>query len=222
MNRANRSIVYLGSATTGHKNNTPDTATPLIELWRQMGHKVHFASNSRQPIIRLIHQIWAMVTKAPHSPIVVIDTYSTRIFYGALLLARFCRILGLRYIPILHGGLLPKRLSSNARIIRAYFAKASLLVAPSTYLAGYAQNQGWPVAIIPNGLNLADYPCAPGRITGATSEIEPENKPSLSPETKSQIRLDKKPKTTPDNNPTKTLCCAAKHPKPRPIISSRS
>ena len=189
-----RSIVYLGSATKWHKNNTPDTSAPLIELWRQMGYKVYFASDFRQPTIRLMHQLWTLITQARKNPIVVIDTYSTRIFYGALLLARCCRLLGLRYIPILHGGLLPKRLTSSARYIRAYFAKALILVAPSAYLAGFAKQQGWPVAVIPNGLKLSDYPFNPRMTTNlAKSEIEFENEPCLSSETK--------PKTTPDNMP---------------------
>ena len=194
MNRVNQSITYLGSATDGHNNNTPDTSTPLIELWQQMGHEVNFASNFRQPIFRLIHQIWTLFTKARHNPIVVIDTYSTRSFYGALLLARCCGQVGLRYIPILHGGLLSKRLTSNARIIRAYFAKASLLVAPSTYLARYAEQQGWPVAVIPNGLKLADYPFTLRITTQEASATTPDKEsmsrgktPQTSPQNKQQI-----------------------------------
>lgn len=201
MNRAYPSIVYLGSATKGHKNNTPDTSAPLIELWQQLGYKVHFASNFRKSTIRFMHQLWTLVTKARHNPIVVIDTYSTRSFYGAMLLAVCCRLLGLIYMSIMHGGLLPKRLTSNARYIRTYFAKASLLVAPSAYLACYAEQQGWPVAIIPNGLNLADYPFTSRMTTRATSEIELENKSSLWPETQPQTRLDNELATTPDTDP---------------------
>ncbi len=189
MIKMGRTIVYLVSATTGHKNNTPDTSAPLMELWRQMGHTVHFASNFRQPIFRFIHQLWTLITQARKNPIVVIDTYSTRSFYGAVLLSRVCLLLGLKYIPILHGGLLPKRLSSKAGYIRTYFAKAALLVAPSTYLARYAQQQGWPAAIIPNGLNLADYPFTsrmtrPSRsapMPDNTSATTPDNKPQSSP-----------------------------------------
>ena len=168
MSSAPRCIVYLGSATVGHQNNTPDTSAPLIELWRQMEYDVHFASNASVPIIRLIHQLWTVVTQARKNPIVVIDTYSTRSFYGAVLLSNCCLLLGLKYMPILHGGLLPKRLSSKARFTQAYFAKAARLIAPSAYLARYAGQQGWPVAIIPNGLDLEDYPFNP--------QTSPENK----------------------------------------------
>ncbi len=150
-------VVYLGTATQNHQNNTPDTSSGLVSQLQLWGYSVILASNRPTAIARLLHMIWVVLTKVDHNTRVIIDTYSTANFYGVVGLSWLIRLKGARYIPILHGGNLPRRLNSTHPITRGYFKKATALVAPSEYLAEVARGQNWPVHVISNGVNINDY-----------------------------------------------------------------
>ena len=159
-------VVYLGTATQNHKNNTPDTSSGLVSQLQFWGYSVILASRNHSALTRLIHMIWVVLTRVNRHTLVLIDTYSTSNFYGTVLLSWLIRLKRAPYIPILHGGNLPKRLKSANKLTCQYFEKAKVLVAPSDYLAEVARAQNWPVQVIPNGLNLTDYPkSAPNPLT---------------------------------------------------------
>jgi len=151
-------VVYLGTATQSHQNNTPDTSSGLVSQLQLWGYSVILASSYQSALTRLIDMIWVVLTRVNRHTLVLIDTYSTSNFYGAILLSWLIRLKRAPYIPILHGGRLPKRMNSANRLIQQYFVNAKALVAPSEYLAEVARAQNWPVQVIPNGLNLSDYP----------------------------------------------------------------
>ena len=159
-------VVYLGTATQNHQNNTPDTSSGLVSQLQLWGYSVILASSYQFAFTRLLHMIWVVLTRVNRHTQVLIDTYSTKNFYGALFLSWLIRFKSGQYLPILHGGNLPKRLNSKSKLSRRYFQKAKALVAPSDYLAEVARAQNWPVYVIPNGLSLNDYPkSAPEPVT---------------------------------------------------------
>ena len=159
-------VVYLGTATQNHQNNTPDTSSGLVSRLQLWGYPVFFASSYQTGFTRLFHMIWVVLAQVNRHSIVLIDTYSTKNFYGTVLLSWLIRLKRAPYIPILHGGNLPQRMNSASRLIQQYFIKAKALIAPSEYLAEVARAQNWPVQVIPNGLNLTDYPkSAPNPLT---------------------------------------------------------
>ncbi len=88
---------------------------------------------------------------------VLIDTYSTANFWYAVLCAMLCRALGLAYIPILHGGNLPRRLRDSPRLCRKLFGKAMINVAPSGYLQKTFADAGFAVRLVPNPVNLENF-----------------------------------------------------------------
>ena len=159
-------VVYLGTATQNHQNNTPDTSSGLVSQLQLWGYSVILASRNQSALTRLIHMIWVVLTRVNRHTLVLIDTYSTKNFYGTVLLSWLIRLNRAPYIPILHGGNLPQRMNSASRLIQQYFIKAKALIAPSEYLAEVARAQNWPVYVIPNGLNVNDYPkSAPNPVT---------------------------------------------------------
>jgi glycosyltransferase involved in cell wall biosynthesis len=92
------------------------------------------------------------------SHLLLIDTYSTSAFWFAYLSAKLANQLKLNYIPILHGGDLPKRLASHPKHCRQLFEKAKVNVAPSAYLMHHFQKAGYTnLVYIPNTIMLEKY-----------------------------------------------------------------
>ena len=84
---------------------------------------VKIASKKSNKVLRLIDMVWSVLKHNRSTDYVLIDTYSTSNFYYALVVSQFCRLLRLKYIPILHGGNLEKRLIHNSRLSKLLFSK---------------------------------------------------------------------------------------------------
>ena len=103
--------------------------------------------------------MWRTIWNAPKGSIVLIDTYSSNAFHFAWTCARMAKWRGLPYIPSLHGGNLPQRMEKNPGLCRNFFENAASIVSPSGYLkAEVEQRFSSPVTIIPNNIDLEQYP----------------------------------------------------------------
>jgi hypothetical protein len=90
---------------------------------------------------------------------VPIDAYRTTNFWYAFATSQLCRLLGLKYIPILHGGDLPSRIKRNPRFCRMIFYHAYRDVAPFAYLMEQFTEQGFLNLIcIPSVIEVEIYP----------------------------------------------------------------
>src|SRR5690606_12639731 len=70
-----------------------------------------------------------------------------------------CQIYKLDYIPILHGGNLPERLTDNRFLSKSLFGNAKMNVAPSLFLYDIFKKEGFEnLMIIPNSIELRKYP----------------------------------------------------------------
>lgn len=150
-------ILYLGNNIISNKVSQT-TMVELGELLKSEGYKVVLRSSKQNKLLRLCSMLWAIISKKRQITHVLIDTYSTQNFYYAFFTSQLCRILNLKYIPILHGGNLPFRLDHSPRISRMIFKKSFLNVAPSMYLKEAFGNKGFQVKYIPNALQLKKYP----------------------------------------------------------------
>lgn len=92
------------------------------------------------------------------SDCILIDTFSTWSFYYAFAVGLMAKQLNIPYIPILHGGNLPSRLSRSPLISKLYFGNARNLVAPSAYIQSEFEDFGYKALIIPNFIFIQNYP----------------------------------------------------------------
>jgi len=150
-------ILYIGNqlAAHGRTSTTIDTLAPLL---RQHGYQVKTASHKTNKTLRLLHMLWCTFMYRNWLDLVLIDTYSTTNFWYAILTARLCRSLDLRYITILHGGNLPDRLKSNPQTLDAFLINAYKVVCPSGYLnSAFAKANYSDFHVIPNSIELSNY-----------------------------------------------------------------
>ena len=151
------SILYIGNKLSSKSGNLAsiDTLGPLLQ---QEGYQVYYASANPNKLVRLLDMLWTCFKLRQTVDVVLIDTYSTLNFYYAFFVSQWCRLLKLRYIPILHGGNLPKRLRENPWFCRLIFNKAYKNVSPSQYLKSAFEEFGYSnIIYIPNSIELQEY-----------------------------------------------------------------
>lgn len=150
-------ILYIGNNLKSKLTNQT-TLTLLSNLLRDEGYLVKISSSINNRFLRLVSMLWAIITYRRKTDYVLIDTYSTKNFYYALVSSQLCRMLKLKYIPILHGGNLPNRLDKSPRLCRLIFKNSYMTVAVSKYLKYEFDKRGYKSIFIPNVLEIKNYP----------------------------------------------------------------
>tara|TARA_R110002049_G_scaffold3795_5_gene27633 strand:- start:110462 stop:111478 length:1017 start_codon:yes stop_codon:yes gene_type:complete len=153
-----KNLLYIGNQLS-QKGKTVTTIDTLSTLFRLEGYHVVTASKKRNKILRLLDMLWCILKHRKQTDYVLIDTYSTFNFYFAYLCSQLCRILKLKYVPILHGGNLPNRLKKNPKLSKDIFNKAHKNIGPSLYIMASFKGFGYDnVVYIPNTIELKNYP----------------------------------------------------------------
>lgn len=151
-----KSLLYIGNQFNNKGNQS--SIDILGRLFGGEGYKVFSASKKKNIVMRLLHMLWACLVRRKKVDVVLIDTYSTLNFYYAFFVSQLCRILELKYIPILHGGNLPERLKRSPRLSKAIFNYAYKNVAPSEYIKSNFEDLGYRnIVCIPNSIELNNY-----------------------------------------------------------------
>lgn len=157
MKTKTKKILYIGNKLALHGHN-PTTIDTLSVLFAKEGYDVVTASAKQNKWLRMLDMSATVIKHARSTGFVLIDTYSTSNFWYAFVVSQLCRMLGLRYIPYLHGGNLPNRLRKNPLLCRMIFEHAYKNIAPSAYLMEQFREQHIPRLIqIPNLLELEQY-----------------------------------------------------------------
>lgn len=153
-----KKLLYIGNhlSKTG---NTETTIETLSKSLRLEGYRVFVSSKKSDRLFRLLDMLYAVLKYSKKVDYVLIDTYSTLNFQYAFFVSQLCRILNLKYIPILHGGNLPHRLMQNPKLCRLMFSKAYKNVSPSNYITSEFETHGYTNLVgIPNAIDINKYP----------------------------------------------------------------
>ena len=149
-------ILYVGNKLMKHGYN-PTSIETLGERLKA-DHHVFQTSSQKIYALRLLDMWFTIFKYRKQVKAVVIDTYGSRAFHYAWTSARVCRWLKLKYIPILRGGELPLRIKKDEKISRSFAQNAHVLIAPSGFLAESFRQFTDKVMVIPNFIDLANYP----------------------------------------------------------------
>lgn len=152
-----KNLLYIGNKLSKH-GVTPTTIETLGPLLEKEGFKLHYSSSRKNKRLRLLAMLWN-VFQYRKVDYVLIDTYSTANFWYAFAVSQLCRLLRIKYIPILHGGNLSFRLKKNPKISRMIFKYSLQNVSPSLFLIDEFKVIGYDNVIhIPNAIELDKYP----------------------------------------------------------------
>lgn len=145
-------VLYLGNFLANVKGRYDGPNVQVVKILREQGNSVDYAGTSGNQLFRLIQFIKALIiARVKNTDLVLIDVFSTRAFYFAVLSAWLARLLNIKHGLILHGGNLPQRFQDSRWISHSLFKDAALVSSPSDYLASVA-NASFKVKvdIIPN------------------------------------------------------------------------
>ena len=150
------SILYIGNNLT-KKTKYNSTLTILSNLLSKEGYNITISSDKQNKLLRLISMCLSVIKLRNKVSFILIDTFSTSNFYYALLTSQIARFFKIKYIPILHGGNLPYRISKNPISSKLIFKNSFKNIAPSFYLKNEFEKQGYKTQFIPNILEIEDY-----------------------------------------------------------------
>ena len=151
-------ILYVGNKLAS-KGATVTSIETLGVFLKNEGYKVTYTSEKKSKVLRLCDMLWTTFRLRKKTDIVLIDTYSTLNFYYAILVGQLCRICKIKYIPILRGGDLERRLKKGSRATKNYFNGSKYNLAPSYFLMTKFESYGYSKLIyIPNTIEIKNYP----------------------------------------------------------------
>ncbi|MCB9044852.1 MAG: glycosyltransferase family 4 protein [Chitinophagales bacterium] len=151
------SILYIGNKLAVH-GRTPTSIDTLGKLLEEEGHTLYYSSSKLKQRSRMLDMLSAIWKYRGKVDVVLIDTYSTAAFNFAWACGRLCKMLGVKYIPILHGGNLPERFKNSPRKCRQLFGRAFTNVTVSAYLQDHLVNAGYKGVTIGNAITFEKYP----------------------------------------------------------------
>ena len=153
----NKSILYIGNNINYSQNKHLTTMEKLSNSLEKEGYHVQKVSQKVHKFSRLFEMIFSVIKHKNAVDYILIDTYSTFNFYYAFVISQLARFYKIKYIPILHGGNLPKRLLNSKKKSDLLFKNSYKNIAPSNYLKSEFEKKGYKVELIPNIISIEDY-----------------------------------------------------------------
>jgi glycosyltransferase involved in cell wall biosynthesis len=152
-----KKILYLGNKLSKSGSNITTIESLGCKL-SDLGFTVKCYSSKKNKFLRLIEMHLAVI-KHKNYDFLIIDTYSTSAFWFAFLTSRLALFYKIKFIPILHGGNLEKRLNKNPKLSNKFFSQAYVNVAPSKFMHDIFKANGYNnLKLIPNSIDIENYP----------------------------------------------------------------
>lgn len=148
-------ILYIGNKLSKHGESP--TSVDILGTLLSENLNVTTVSDKENKIIRLLDMIFSILNNRKKISFVLIDTYSTTNFLFALVCGFTAKCCKLQYVPLLHGGNLPKLLLKQPFLTKWLFSNSYKNVAPSLYIKESFENHGIETLYIPNNIEISSY-----------------------------------------------------------------
>lgn len=158
----NPRVLLVGDFSASRVGNR-SVAEDLRDRLAAAGWQVTAASRAAGALRRVLGMLAAVVRARRRVDLVSVDVYSGRAFWWAEAVTRMAKRSGLPVVTVLHGGGLLDYARRHPGRVERLLERADRRVAPSPYLAEALATSEHPIEIIPNPLDLADYPFRPRR-----------------------------------------------------------
>lgn len=156
MKKKYKAILYIGNNFT-QKTKYNSTLALLSSLLVKEGYKVLVSSDKINKFYRLLDMSFSVIKYRNKVDYILIDTFSTTNFYYAFVTSQIARFFKIKYIPILHGGDLPKRIKKSSKLSKLIFNNSYKNIAPSNYLKFAFEKENYKVEFIPNIIEIENY-----------------------------------------------------------------
>lgn len=149
-------VLYFGNLLSKH-GYSPAQAETLVPRLREITSVVACSSKINQ-YARLLDMIFTLMKYKRVCKLAFLDTFSSRAFWFVVILSFLCRFFSIPFVPIIRGGDFASRLKRSPWFCKQVFLKASTSVTPSLFLSDLFTKAGFRHQVIPNFLNIEQYP----------------------------------------------------------------
>ncbi|MGC8667529.1 MAG: glycosyltransferase family 4 protein [Chthonomonadales bacterium] len=130
----------------------------LTDLFRNLGYPVISVSSIPNRLLRLADIVRTLVRRHRNIHLAMLQVYSGPSFVVEDIASRICSWFRIPVVMVLHGGAMPAFMAKYPQWTTRVLSRAEVLVAPSAYLARPMRERGMPVQVIPNLIELQNYP----------------------------------------------------------------
>ena len=149
------SILYIGNKLSQYGYSPSGVETLSEKLGEFL--PVRSISNKKSKIFRIADMIWSMIRNINTYEIVLIDTFSGRAFYYAIICSLLSIAFKKKYILILRGGDLPRIIRLKRTISTLIFNFSHYNIVPSLYLKNHCNSINVKSKYIPNFIEIKKY-----------------------------------------------------------------
>ncbi len=167
MNLKAMHICFVGNMLGKNAGYVTTQGQVVADFFAADGYEITCVSSKINRAARLSEIVWTLTKNNGKFDAVVLEVYSGLSFIIADVVGLLCRIFKLPLVMVLHGGNLPEFIERRPQWTKRVLERANFLVAPSPFLAEKIGRYGFEIRIIPNVVNLENYPFR------ERSEIEP-------------------------------------------------
>lgn len=150
-------IIVIGSflsASLGRRSVCEDLADQLTAK----GWSVATASPRIDPLGRIADITRVVLRERRRASVAQVDLFSGRAFLWAEYAALLLRMFGIPFVLTAHGGSLPEFARRHPGRVRRLLAASAGVTAPSAYLRRELKPWRHDIELIPNGMEVGDYP----------------------------------------------------------------
>lgn len=141
-----------------HPGYVPTQGQILADLFRTAGYAVLDVSSKLNRYARLADMVTTLTRRRSDLDILILDTFGGRSFVVEDIVSRLGRAFHKPLIMFLHGGEMPEFMAHHPRWTRRVLNRADRLLTPSNFLARALAGFGMEARIIPNVVNMSEYP----------------------------------------------------------------
>lgn len=151
-------ILFVGPMLGGHPGWVPNPAELLAPRLVERGWTCRLTSSKINRLARLAETLATILSQRESYDIVSLQVYSGPGFIVDDLASWLACRLQKPVVMVLHGGGLPEFIHRHPRWTARVFKRAAQIVTPSGYLRQTVEQMGRFARVIPNALDLGDYP----------------------------------------------------------------
>lgn len=130
----------------------------VADLLKAENYEIICVSSKLNRAARLAEIVKTLIQNRRRIDAVILEVYSGLSFIIADTVSLICRFCGMPLVMVLHGGKLPEFIEKQPFRAKTALRRADFLIAPSGFLADKFEKHGFKVRVIPNVINLANYP----------------------------------------------------------------
>lgn len=152
------SILWVGPMLGKNPGWVTTQGEILADLFAREGYGSLITSSIPARFPRLADTLYSIFTWRRQYDLAVLNVFSGPAFWITELSSRLLKQLGKPMIMVLRGGNLPEYAQVHPAFVTKTLKRANQVVAPSAYLVRFAHSQGVKASVIPNVLDLENYP----------------------------------------------------------------